>query len=98
MKSATNICNVMTRNSERQRGIPTDPRPARGRVLRLPRVASAHTRGSPLSVPRSELRPARGKKNPLLQLRTATWNVGTMRQKHSEVVDDDELRPSQGGR
>ena len=77
----------MTRNSERQRGIPTDPRPARGRVLRQPRVASAHTRGSSLSVPRSEVRPARGKKNPLLQLRTATWNVGTMRQKHSEVVE-----------
>jgi len=38
-------------------------------------------------MPRSEVRPARGKKNPLLQLRTATWNVGTMRQKHSEVIE-----------
>ena len=78
----------MTRIDIVQRGTPTDPRLASGRALQQPRVVSAHTRGSPQSGPRSEVRHARGnRRNLLLKLKVATWNVGTMRGKGSEIVE-----------
>ena len=73
----------MTRIDIEQRGTPTDPRLASGRALQQPRISSAHARGSPLSDPRSEMRHARG----ILKLKVATWNIGTMCRKGSEIVE-----------